>query len=382
MLAHLVIVALAVAQADWFTLAPEGKNYHVEMPAKPNQTSSRTMSMPDGKAEVTLAQTKVKGVAYALQTLTTKSKFDPKTLDDEVKQFAEGNEAKVVSSKPITVDGNPGREFTLDEPSKQGLIRSKDRIVMSGNTMLMLMVASAPGGPIPDDADRFLTSLKFDDTATAPVSNPSTAKLSSPAPSKTIASWGDVIDPDRDCEIASKGESLVITVPGTLHDLNSEIKKWNAPRVVREVHGDFTATVKVAGNFTPGGKPTNPKSVPYNGAGFVLWLDDATFLRVERAAIVRNGKVSTFLAFEQRAGGKKSNNNGKLAPGTTYLRLTRQGNQISVATSPDSKTWEEAKPMTLAWPADLMLGVSAVNSNSEPLQATFEQFVVEDDPAK
>src|SRR6185369_8187758 len=67
-----------------------------------------------------------------------------------------------------------------------------------------------------------------------------------------IRGWGDVVDPDGDCTIRFRQGKLSITVPGTPHDLSPLYEKKNAPRVLREVTGDFSVRVKVSGDFEPG----------------------------------------------------------------------------------------------------------------------------------
>ena len=66
-----------------------------------------------------------------------------------------------------------------------------------------------------------------------------------------IQTWGDVVDPDGDCKIKFENGGLALEVPGTLHDLTTEMDKVNAPRIVQEIHGDFVARVKVGGEFQP-----------------------------------------------------------------------------------------------------------------------------------
>ena len=96
------------------------------------------------------------------------------------------------------------------------------------------------------------------------------------------------------------GETVVIEIPGKLHDLNADIDKYNAPRVLREVDGDFDIQVKVVGEFKPGAKSLNPKSLPFNGAGIFVWRNSDNSIRLERAAVVRQGKLNTFAVFEER----------------------------------------------------------------------------------
>jgi hypothetical protein len=172
--------------------------------------------------------------------------------------------------------------------------------------------------------------------------------------------WGDVIDPDGDCRLKLEDGALVGHVPGTLHDLNIDIGKNNAPRVVQDVDGDFVAQVKVTGSFQPGQDRTGPKSVPYNGGGLVVWLDQDHYIRLERASMYRDRRVMGFLAFESRELGTRAevHNKGGLDPGKDlWLRLERHGS-VSPASSArtgrfgrTSSPWMSSGPRgsRLAW---------------------------------
>src|SRR5438309_1058286 len=68
---------------------------------------------------------------------------------------------------------------------------------------------------------------------------------------KEIKGWGKVTDPDGDCTFKEDKGKLTITVPAGFHGLHPK-RAMNAPRVLREVEGDFTATVKVTCALKPG----------------------------------------------------------------------------------------------------------------------------------
>jgi regulation of enolase protein 1 (concanavalin A-like superfamily) len=134
--------------------------------------------------------------------------------------------------------------------------------------------------------------------------------------------------------------------------------------------------VKVTGDFKPGGRSTNPKGVPFNGAGIVIWSDSDNFIRLERGALLRNGKVSALVAFEEREGGYRGAVHNDVFPaGDCYLRLERKGSRISGAISKDGSTWKQLKPIDTIWPAKLKVGLSAINSSSEPFTVKFEDVV-------
>ena len=156
-------------------------------------------------------------------------------------------------------------------------------------------------------------------------------RRSDPSPSPRGSRWAtgaSAIDPDGDCKIEDKGNTLEISIPNTHHDLNADNDKLNAPRVLREVTGDFSMTVKVAGAFKPSAKSTNPKAVPYIGGGIVVWQDSDNYIFLGRAAIYRSNKISEFAAFEEREWGTRRRlNNRGIDPGGVYLRVERRNNR-------------------------------------------------------
>ena len=106
-----------------------------------------------------------------------------------------------------------------------------------------------------------------------------------------------------------------------------------------------------------------------------MWTDSDNYIRLERTAGLRKGKVGTFVNFEEREGGHRGAvHNGGLPAGTAFLRLARKGGRITASTSPDGKAWTPLKPIDTAWPAKLKVGVEAVNNNSEPFSVRFEGF--------
>jgi regulation of enolase protein 1 (concanavalin A-like superfamily) len=188
---------------------------------------------------------------------------------------------------------------------------------------------------------------------------------------------GEVIDPDGDCELKLQEGAVVCDVPGTLHDLNIDISVTNAPRVVRTIDGDFVATVRVAGSFKPGPVRTGPKSVPFNGGGLVVWLDQGNYIRLERGAMYRNKRVMGFTVFESREQGSRADahNKGGLDPRQDrWLRLERRGKTISGSFSSDGKAWDELEPMELDWPSRLQAGLDAINSCGDPMSVRFYDY--------
>ncbi len=197
-------------------------------------------------------------------------------------------------------------------------------------------------------------------------------------PNPSIAGWGDAVDPDRDCRIGLEGSKLSISIPGTKHDLSAETGEMNSPRVLREMGGDFVAQAKVAGNIRHSGKRTSERSLAYHGAGLLLWQDDKTYIRLERAAVVReDGQVVHYANFELRRDGEPVASNGIQVPDQdTYLRLERRNDRVYGLVSVDGYRWTCFDPLAVTLPRDLKLGFAAVNTSADPLTVAFSDLEV------
>ncbi len=200
----------------------------------------------------------------------------------------------------------------------------------------------------------------------------------------TIPGWGQVIEPDGDCIVTAGDGTLTVAVPGTTHDLSSYrsiYKKRNAPRVLREVDGDFTVQVKVSGSFEPGKAGTLPGAYPFNGAGLLLWANDENYLRLERNVwITSHGERSSYLPLFEYWKDDKDLTQG--TPSTkpffkgrsAYLRLTRQGNQDRAAVSNNGVDWVATHPVTVQFPRTIKVGVAAINTSKQPFKVEFAEL--------
>jgi regulation of enolase protein 1 (concanavalin A-like superfamily) len=158
----------------------------------------------------------------------------------------------------------------------------------------------------------------------------------------------------------------------------------SAPRVLREITGDFVAEVTVSGDFPQNASTTIKGRFPFHGAGLLLWVDSGTYIRLDRAQanITWEGKQEHFLypAWEVRFAGKAlrlgSNVDGTLSAKSTKLRLTRSGTKLTAALSEDGTTWRELDPINIPLPEKLQIGVSASHNTEGPFEAEFENFKV------
>ena len=206
-----------------------------------------------------------------------------------------------------------------------------------------------------------------------------------PNTAQGIPGWGEVTDPDGDCVVKADGGIITITVPGTVHTLSNFDTKKSAPRVMREVVGDFTVQVKVTGQFDPGGEAAEGVAArgrsSYNGAGILLWDSGNNYIRLERNAWVLDGgrRHSYSPLFEYwkdnknttpSAGRQKSFFKGEC----TYLRMTRHGDNIRAAVSNDGVEWIETDSITTQFPNKVKVGVAALNSSKKPFTVEFSEF--------
>jgi hypothetical protein len=110
----------------------------------------------------------------------------------------------------------------------------------------------------------------------------------------------------------------------------------------------------------------------------LLWNDEGNYIRLERAAIVRNGQLVPYVLFQERKDRRRVPPDGGMpAPGgTTILRLERKGDLITAAVSADGSQWRAFPARTVNFPAKLKLGVAAITSSREPFTVTLTNFRV------
>lgn len=198
----------------------------------------------------------------------------------------------------------------------------------------------------------------------------------------TIKGWGRVIDPDADCNIRAtpNGSQVSMLVPAAAHDFAAELERWNAPRVLMGVQGDFVAEVKVGGDFSPGEESTIEGRKSYNGAGLLVVADPQNHLSLQRGAFrTDDGHVRHYLNCELRRDGQSvvSYYSMDLRDQETYLRLERRGNQITASVSMDGLQWRSYKPINAPdLPRRLRIGVEAVNSANASFRCVFSDFAL------
>jgi regulation of enolase protein 1 (concanavalin A-like superfamily) len=197
------------------------------------------------------------------------------------------------------------------------------------------------------------------------------------APPPMLKGWGQAADPDGDCRFELFDGKLTILVPGTVHDLVADSGKLNAPTVLSPVRGEFIAMVSSTGGVQPGPDSTVADSLPYNGTGLLIWVDKDNYIRLERAGIIRDGALVTYVNFEHFDQGRRVfSQGGALRDLPTDLRLERRGGRIFASASQDGVHWTSFPPLDVRLPEEVKLGVAAVNSSTKPFKAELEGLEV------
>jgi regulation of enolase protein 1 (concanavalin A-like superfamily) len=197
---------------------------------------------------------------------------------------------------------------------------------------------------------------------------------------REIPGWGIAVDPDGDCSFDLKDSALTITAPGPVHDLSVELQKMNAPRVLRPATGDFAVEVLVKGEFKPG-EATIPVRTAYHGAGLLLMGDDQTYIRLDRATLVRGGRSQHYANFELRVMGRLTRFGTPVdytidPERDTFLRLERKGHAVSGAVSQEAGQWHDLGTKEAELPDEVLVGIAAINASSQPFRPMFTEFRV------
>jgi regulation of enolase protein 1 (concanavalin A-like superfamily) len=374
----LAVVGPAWSQNAWEPVISKEGGFSVEMPIKPALNTSSTRKDKGGTTKLMQIGCETDAGIYIVQkaefpTPIAKGAEDEQ-LNAERDEFAKEWRGKVTGEKKVRASGRMGRDFTIrGKPVKDsGVLTVRVREYLDGKAVYAVIVCSLPNRELPEDTGRFLGSLGIGETKARIAGTPEQEPEGT-----AVEGWGTAYDIAKDCKFAPGGKKLTITVPGTFHDLNPDTTTLNAPRVLTPVTGDFVLTLKVAGEFKANGKTTNPnpKGAAYNGAGILVWSDSDNFIRLERGAFMRAGKVVTTVAFEEREGGYRGAvHNETSKGGDCYLKMERKESRISGAISYDGTKWTNLKPIDTVWPAALKVGVLAINTSSEPFNPSFEEY--------
>ena len=361
----------------WETVISKEGNFLIDMPIKPDFHETKSRSGPGGKVGVIVIGCGTESAGYLIKKIeypTPIAAGAAQSILDEVRdEIARDYVGKVLTQKQVRLEGRVGRDFLIrGQKPGQPVETIRVRMYLEGRAIYAMLVVAAPNRDLPDDVGRFFGSFEFG------TKKERVAKPARELEGKPVEGWGLAIDPFGDSQFRGDGKALTLDVIGVHKDEKAAgDESLKTPRVLREVEGNFVMTVKVAGDFKPEGNSTAAKYVPYNGAGLLAWSDGDNFIRFERAAMKKGGKIVNYANLEEwEGGGRGASYSGPMPAGTVHLRLIRDGGKIVASVSPDGKNWGNLRPIDVQWPAKAKVGIVAVNSNTEPLSARFEELTV------
>jgi regulation of enolase protein 1 (concanavalin A-like superfamily) len=168
-------------------------------------------------------------------------------------------------------------------------------------------------------------------------------------------------------EWSESEDALTVTVAGdtdfwrhTLHDFVAD----DAHFYHREVSGDFTATVKLTGEY----------ETQYDQAGLMIREDESTWLKcgvelldgTQQAGAVITRDVSDWSVLPLESD-----------PESAWIRVERIGSAVEVSYSLDGETFTLLRQGYLSDAERLQVGPMAAAPQGEGFKVTFEHFSVE-----
>ena len=215
-------------------------------------------------------------------------------------------------------------------------------------------------------------------TLAGPVTPDAGVVLAQDGEGQDIPGWGTLFDPEGGATVASEGDSVELTVPGSYRDLWPE-GRVNAPRILTPVQGDFSVVVKVPAIPGTGTDlaPDRPDAArwPVKAAALLVWQDEGNFVRFERLSS-QSRHSWHYHTFDD--GKRLIQLRGELKPDVaTHLWIARQKGTFHAGYRQEGdKDWTRLETHRLGLPDQVQVGVSLVNSTSEAFTARFEQFKV------
>ncbi len=211
--------------------------------------------------------------------------------------------------------------------------------------------------------------------------------VAAPVPKETDAQklaklYGTPVDPLKDCKFTLDGTKLTITAGKGDHDLSVQNKVLNAPRVLKEIEGDFEMKVKVSGEYPKGAKAgTERANLVFYGHGLLVWDDEKNYVRLEKAYVDRLDGTPTYTygSWELFAGGEWKRQGTQSdytfeATDTAHFKLARKGSVFTASISKDGKEWKELDPIEAEMGKTLKVGVAAVHICDTAFDAVFQDY--------
>jgi hypothetical protein len=213
--------------------------------------------------------------------------------------------------------------------------------------------------------------------------------LAAPAPQPFTAGWDSPLDPDKDCKFVRDKRALIMEMPGSDHDYDPHRERLNAPRILRNLEGDFDMQVQVQIACLASRKSTVERQPSFVVAGFLL-IPPPSYgipcIRLEYGLAGQESGKDGYVALkhQDKAGGysnaiwSRSWKNWPLPEKTdhAYLRIKREGEKLYPSISPNGEKWTSlvGSAQFGRLPAKLKVGLAAYSTSTEPAKVRFEDF--------
>jgi regulation of enolase protein 1 (concanavalin A-like superfamily) len=190
--------------------------------------------------------------------------------------------------------------------------------------------------------------------------------------------YGSTHDPDEGTEFKPSGAALQISVPQKRRLMGAWRQVYNAPRVWRDVKGDFTATVRVSFPVRSEVPDLLPSEYDrHAGGGLVVWSTDENFLTVTRDEWPHDNKPAVQFRSETRIAGRaRSDTESSALDRSGYLRVQRKGAELEGSYSTDGKKWTLIHSYVGDWKDALKVGVVAENNFKAPFEIVFDEYAI------
>jgi len=152
-------LAPASAQDQWREFRADADGFVVSLPQEPTVTSRR---IKDTKATQSMFLIEKGDLAYLVSVVHMEKGTGPKNPDQKyfqnlTKNYTEGSNTTLRTSKPATIAGKPG----IDGISDAGNSAHQVQIMASGDRVYMVIYVGPKGQENSSDATRFRNSFKL-----------------------------------------------------------------------------------------------------------------------------------------------------------------------------------------------------------------------------
>ena len=149
------VQAASGSQSDWMKVSPLGAGFSVLMPAKPEEEVQPGDDLTTHLFSVTTDDA-LYLVAYGDYAPSVHFNVDDELVANR-DRFLKGLDATLKNTKPLTIDGRKGIEFTGE--SAQAAFKS--RVFIFGTRFYQIAVAIFRGREDTENSNRFFTSFEF-----------------------------------------------------------------------------------------------------------------------------------------------------------------------------------------------------------------------------